>query len=164
MNTSQILKKAEEMGIELECMVQRDLIKAIQRAEGKIDCYATDRNRTCGEEGCLWREGCLKPQKEMAQGLSETITFIIRRLRNSVAVLSLIVENAKKHAKDERFLIYSFDALADQVNKIDEVIQICSHIPRGGKNPLQKLPARKPVTKTLKKKAVAVKKRRSRSI
>lgn len=164
MNTSQILKKAEEMGIELECMVQRDLIKAIQKAEGKIDCYATDRNRTCEEEGCPWREGCLKPPKEMTHSLSETSAFVIRRLRNSVAVLSLIVENAKKHAKDESFLMYSFEALADQVKKIDEVIQICSHIPRGGKNLLQKLPARKPVTKTRKIKATAVKKRRSRSI
>lgn len=126
MKISQILKKAEEMGIKLGWVIQTDLIKAIQRAEGNMDCYATDRNRTCVEEGCLWREGCLKPQKEMAQSPSEeAVAFIIRRLRNSAAVLSLIAENAKKRAKDERFLMYSFEALVDQVRKIDEVIQIC---------------------------------------
>jgi len=131
MNTSQILKKAEEMGIEIGWVVQTDLIRAIQRAEGNIDCYATHRNRTCGEEGCLWREECLKAQNGMTHNLSETFAFIIRRLRNSEAILSLICENAKKHAKDERFLMHSFEALADQVKKMDEVIQTCSHIPWG---------------------------------
>jgi len=164
MNTSQILKRAEEMDIELGWMVQTDLIRAIQRAEGNIDCYATDRNRTCGDEQCIWREGCLKPHKEIVPSLLETVAFITPRLRNSNAVLSLIVENAKKRAKDERFLTYSFEALADQVKKIDEVIRICSHIPLGGKITLQKLPARRPVTKTRKIRATAVKKRRSRFI
>ncbi len=164
MDTSQILKKAEEIGIELGWRVQTHLIRAIQRAEGNIDCYATDRNRICGEEGCLWREGCLKLQKEMAQSLSENVAFIVRHLRNSATVLSLIVENATKHAKDERFLKYSFEALFDQVNKIDEVIQVCSYIPWDGKIALQKLPARKPLAKSLKKKAIVVKKRSPRSI
>ena len=160
MNTSQILRKAEEMGIEPGGMVQTDLIRSIQRAEGKIDCYATDRYRTCAEEECIWRQGCLKDQKEMVHSLPDA-SFIIRRLRNSAAILSLICENAKKHAKDERFLTYSFEALSDQVKKIDEVIQICSHIPWGGKIALEKLPARKPLIKTTKKKAIGVKKRRT---
>lgn len=158
MNTSQILKKAEEMGIELGWMLQTDLIRAVQKAEGNIDCYATDRNKTCVEKGCLWREECLKAQKEIAPSLSETVTSVIRSLRNSVAILSLIVENAKKHARDERFLMYSFEALADQVEEIDEVIRVCCHIPTGGKITLQKLPTRKLPTKTQKIKAVAVEK------
>lgn len=127
MDTSQVLRKAEEMGIELGWNTRTDLIKAIQRAEGNIDCYATDRNRTCGEKGCLWREECVKAQDEIAKSLSEeTVAFIIRRLRDSVAILSLISENFTKHARDERFLMDSFGALADQVKKIDEVVEVCS--------------------------------------
>jgi len=56
----QIREKATKMGIEPLSMGKTELIRAIQRAEGNIDCFATAR--TCGEEKCIWWEYCLKPK------------------------------------------------------------------------------------------------------
>ena len=55
---------------------------------------------------------------------SSQIPFVVRRLRNSGAVLRLIIEVTSKHNKNEKFLTDSIKALADQVKKIEEVIQI----------------------------------------
>ncbi len=38
-----------------------------------------------------------KPRKKMIRIPSKSLTFIIRRLRNSIAVLSLVIENAKEN-------------------------------------------------------------------
>jgi hypothetical protein len=42
MDASQIVRRAEEMGIEPGSVAEADLVRAIQRAEGNEDCYATD--------------------------------------------------------------------------------------------------------------------------
>ncbi len=60
MDILQIREKATKMGIEPLSMGKTELIRAIQRAEGNIDCFATAR--TCGEEKCIWWEYCLKPK------------------------------------------------------------------------------------------------------
>jgi hypothetical protein len=36
-----------------------DLIRAIQRAEGNQQCYATNTSGCCGQDNCLWREDCV---------------------------------------------------------------------------------------------------------
>jgi hypothetical protein len=36
-----------------------NLIRSIQRAEGNLDCYRTDR-RQCEQMNCVWRDHCLK--------------------------------------------------------------------------------------------------------
>lgn len=160
MDASQIIRKAEEMGIDPRAVAETDLIRSIQRAEGNVDCYATDRNRMCGQERCLWRKGCLKAKKEVTDGVTD-LSFIIRQLRDSTATLSLISENARTKFKDENFLRCSFEALAEQVKKIDEVIQICSNINRGGKTTSHEPPSRKSPLKMAKKKGIMAEKRRS---
>jgi hypothetical protein len=62
MNMQDIRKKAKEMGINANKMNKTDLIRAIQRTEANIDCFATDRVEECGELGCLWRTDC-KPRQ-----------------------------------------------------------------------------------------------------
>ncbi len=37
-----------------------ELIRAIQRAEGNYDCFATPYVRECNQFNCLWREDCIK--------------------------------------------------------------------------------------------------------
>jgi len=37
-----------------------ELIRAIQRAEGNIDCFGTAAEEECSQEGCLWREECFR--------------------------------------------------------------------------------------------------------
>ncbi len=159
MDASQIIRRAEEMGIEPGSVGEADLIRAIQRAEGNVDCYATDRNKTCGEERCLWRQGCLKAKKEVKDAVTD-LSFIIRQLRNSAAILSLISENARKHFKDGNFLRCSFEALAEQVKNIHEVIEICSNINPGGKTTSHEVPSRKSPLKMVKKNGILTARRR----
>jgi len=126
MNTSQILKEAEEMGIELGWIAKADLIRSIQRAEGNIDCYAKERNK----EGCPWRDECLKAENEIAQ-IEATLrgsSFITRDLRNSACILSLIVENPAKFIKDELFLKHSFEAITDEVKRMKKLISFVKSI------------------------------------
>lgn len=50
-------KKGVEAGKKLN---QTDLIRAIQKAEGNNDCFATTQVRECNQMNCLWREDCVK--------------------------------------------------------------------------------------------------------
>ena len=59
MNMQDLRKRAKAMGINPNKMNKADLIRAIQRAEGNIDCFATARVEDCGELGCLWRTDCM---------------------------------------------------------------------------------------------------------
>ncbi len=60
MNMAGIRKKARELGIKASGMKKLDLIRSIQTAEDNIACFGTERVEYCGEEGCLWRDDCLK--------------------------------------------------------------------------------------------------------
>jgi hypothetical protein len=88
------------------------------------------------------------------------LSFIIRQLRNSAAILSLISENARKHFKDENFLRCSFEALAEQLKNIHEVVQACSNVNPGGKTISHELPSRKSPLKMVKKKGILIARRR----
>jgi len=59
MNFNEIRKMAKEMGINTYRMKKPEIIRSIQRTEGNMDCYGTDRARYCGEDRCLWRKDCL---------------------------------------------------------------------------------------------------------
>ena len=59
MKVQEIRIKAKQLGVNPNKMKKTDLIRAIQRAEANIDCYATDRVAHCGETQCLWRVDCL---------------------------------------------------------------------------------------------------------
>jgi len=39
-------------------MNRTDLIRAIQRAEGNSECFATTYVNECNQINCLWREDC----------------------------------------------------------------------------------------------------------
>ena len=67
MNMQDIRKKAKEMGIKANKMNKTDLIRAIQRSEDNVECYATDRVEHCGELGCLWRTDCMPREGNKGQ-------------------------------------------------------------------------------------------------
>lgn len=61
MKLQEIKKIAQGKGIRIEKgMEKADIVKAIQRHEGNIDCYGMGRANDCGEMSCLWRQDCLK--------------------------------------------------------------------------------------------------------
>jgi hypothetical protein len=60
MKMTDIRKRAKELGIKSSRMKKVDLIRSIQASEDNIPCFGTERVQYCGEEGCLWRDDCLK--------------------------------------------------------------------------------------------------------
>jgi hypothetical protein len=58
MHFNEIKKMAKVMGINTRGMKKIEVIRSIQRAENNIDCYGTDRVKTCNEDVCLWRTDC----------------------------------------------------------------------------------------------------------
>jgi predicted metal-binding transcription factor (methanogenesis marker protein 9) len=60
MKLSEIEKKAKSLGItETWRYSKKELIRAIQKAEGNNDCFGTARG-TCDQINCCWRPDCLK--------------------------------------------------------------------------------------------------------
>jgi hypothetical protein len=57
-----LIKKIREIakknGVNPGKMNRTDLIRAIQRAEGNPDCFATPHVNECNQVNCLWREDC----------------------------------------------------------------------------------------------------------
>jgi hypothetical protein len=49
---------AEKMGVDTRNLNKKELIRAIQRAEGNKDCYATAQVQTCGQTNCMWHQDC----------------------------------------------------------------------------------------------------------
>lgn len=37
-----------------------ELIKAIQKAEGNVDCFASPNRKNCPEIKCCWRTDCIR--------------------------------------------------------------------------------------------------------
>ena len=60
MKLNDIRKMAKSMNINTYRMKKKDIIHAIQRREHNIECYGTDRVKSCNEETCIWRDDCLK--------------------------------------------------------------------------------------------------------
>jgi hypothetical protein len=60
-----IRKKAKNMGINTNRMKKPDIIRAIQRKEGNIDCFGSPRVEFCYEQDCLWRDDCLSLNDKM---------------------------------------------------------------------------------------------------
>ena len=53
MKVEDIRTKAKSMGIKPNRMNKTELIRAIQRDEANVDCFATDRIEHCEEFDCL---------------------------------------------------------------------------------------------------------------
>ena len=59
MNMKDITKIAMKHGVKAEKnMDKTQLIRAIQKAEGSNECFATSQVKTCGQMNCLWRKDC----------------------------------------------------------------------------------------------------------
>jgi hypothetical protein len=51
-------KRAKDLNISIEGLTLADAIRAIQRAEGNFDCFAT-AIVYCDQDSCCWRFACL---------------------------------------------------------------------------------------------------------
>ncbi len=49
---------AKKMGVDAGNLNKKELIRAIQRAEGNKDCYMSAQVLNCEQMICLWREDC----------------------------------------------------------------------------------------------------------
>ncbi len=58
MQMKKIKDIAKKKGVDPGSMSRTDLIRAIQRAEGYSDCFATMNVDTCSQKDCLWRVDC----------------------------------------------------------------------------------------------------------
>jgi len=59
MKINDVRKMAKKMGINTYGVKKKDIIRAVQRAENNIACFATERVESCNEEKCSWRDDCL---------------------------------------------------------------------------------------------------------
>ncbi len=66
MKFNDIRKIAKSMDINTYRMKKVDVIRAIQNRENNIECYGTDRVRSCNELSCSWRDDCLLMFKKSA--------------------------------------------------------------------------------------------------
>lgn len=60
MNMSKLRDIAKDMGVDPGKMNKTELIRAIQRAEGYTECFATKNINQCEHLDCLWRGDCIK--------------------------------------------------------------------------------------------------------
>lgn len=58
MEMEEVRAIARKRGVEPGLMEKTGLIRAIQRAEGNLECYGTATEIECEQEDCLWREDC----------------------------------------------------------------------------------------------------------
>jgi len=65
MTVTEIRNIISQRGMQLSFKGKKksDLIHIIQLDEKNFDCYSTSYSHTCGQEGCLWRQDCLKADK-----------------------------------------------------------------------------------------------------
>lgn len=60
MKLQDIREIAKRKGVESGKLKKTQLIRAIQKAEGYSDCFATPHVKECRQSNCLWREDCVK--------------------------------------------------------------------------------------------------------
>lgn len=58
MRLNEIKAVARQHHIKVSSLTKKDLIRAIQHAEGNSPCYDSNISNTCGQDSCLWRKGC----------------------------------------------------------------------------------------------------------
>jgi hypothetical protein len=63
MRIQEIREIAKKSGVRAGKLDKRELVRAIQKAEGNNDCFATPYVRECNQMNCLWREDCMKTGK-----------------------------------------------------------------------------------------------------
>ena len=58
MNWIEIRRYAKSKGVSPGKMKKKELVRAIQAAEGNPTCYGSDRKTHCPETACLWEVDC----------------------------------------------------------------------------------------------------------
>ncbi len=58
MTFAQIKQIAIEHGIKIVGVKKQEIVRAIQKQEGNIPCFATGMLDHCGQPHCLWLEVC----------------------------------------------------------------------------------------------------------
>lgn len=58
MKIKEIREIAAQKGVKAGAMKKTELIRAIQKAEGNNDCFASERAPECMEDACLWKADC----------------------------------------------------------------------------------------------------------
>lgn len=58
MNVEEIRKIAKQYNIKGAKMKKKELVQAIQTAEGNLPCYNTASVAGCNQHVCCWREDC----------------------------------------------------------------------------------------------------------
>lgn len=56
----QIRQMAREKGAKIGNMTKVDAVRMIQMTEGNFDCFAKADAGHCDQDGCMFREDCLK--------------------------------------------------------------------------------------------------------
>ena len=59
MKIQDIREIEKKNGVRVRKLNKIELIRAIQKAEGNSDCFATPYVRECNQMNCLWREDCM---------------------------------------------------------------------------------------------------------
>ena len=82
MKCQQIREKVEALGLDSAHLNKKELIHAIQLAEGNFPCFLTAR-RFCDQINCCWRDECLAPSwcynirvKEVKKELQTLMTML----------------------------------------------------------------------------------------
>lgn len=58
MNLKEVKEIAADRGVKAGKMKKGELIRFMQETEGNPACFETERNLSCNESNCLWKEDC----------------------------------------------------------------------------------------------------------
>lgn len=58
MKMTEIKNMAAALGVAVGRKNKKDLVRAIQKAEGNPECFVTGQSDTRGQDFCLWRSDC----------------------------------------------------------------------------------------------------------
>lgn len=58
MDVDEIKAIAGKKQVKVGKVTKKELVRAIQLAEGNSPCFATKTSKICSQNNCLWREYC----------------------------------------------------------------------------------------------------------
>jgi hypothetical protein len=97
MQLEKIREKAEALGLDSVHLKKKDLIHAIQIAEGNLPCFRTATD-FCPQTGCCWRDDCLSPRWLEGARLEEIKTEL-ERLAGTIENLKTTTNKLVKKRK-----------------------------------------------------------------
>lgn len=58
MKLDEIKEIAKQHNVKTGKLKKADLVRAIQQAEGNVQCFDSGSSPVCGQDQCLWRGDC----------------------------------------------------------------------------------------------------------